>query len=198
MAKFEYQLSPSEVIIMKNENVYHGNDSGELILTNLYLVHVTAKGILKSNYVTQRYLISQIKVYNGSAQVNVGKGGCIDFYFINGQESFKFWNGDTFFSDKKAENEASNWANAINHLLTGADVSSNNTAKTAAIGTEMIANAFGDTVDAFKGALGIKTTKTSTEHMEKTARKCCYCGAAISGNTGKIARCSYCDGDQQL
>ena len=198
MAKFEYQLSPNESIIMKSDHVYHGKEKGELILTNINLVHVTAKGMLKNNYITQRYPINQIKVFNGNAQVILGKSGNIDFYFMNGQESFRFWNDDTFFSDKKAENEAANWVSAINQLLTGTDAGINNSTKTTVIGTEMIADAIGGTVNAFKGALGFKAKNSSAEQIEKTARKCSFCGASISGNTGQIVRCSYCDADQQL
>ena len=41
MAKTEYQLLPNETIIMKSEQVYRGNVSGELVLTNLNLIHTT-------------------------------------------------------------------------------------------------------------------------------------------------------------
>ena len=198
MAKYEYQLLPNEAIIMKNDQVYHGKYSGELILTNLNLIHAIPKGLLKNNYITQWFPVNQIKVFNGNAQVSVGKGGNMDIYFINGQESFKFWNNDTFFSDKKAENESTNWVSAINQLLTGANTSITNSTKTAAIGTKMIANALGGTVDAIKGALGLNSKKYTSWQAEKMAKKCSYCGATISGNSGQIVRCSYCDGDQQL
>ena len=199
MAKAEYSLAPNESIIMKSELVYCGKTSGELILTNLYLVHITAKGTFKTTYTTQRYPVNQIKVFNGKAQALLGKSGDVDIYFINGQVSFTFSNNETLFSEKKAEQEAAKWVNAINQLITGENVEVNVSAKTAIPGTEMIAGALGGTVDAFKGALGFKSNKpASTELNEKVAIKCISCGASVSGNKGRVVRCSYCDTDQQL
>jgi len=192
MAKTEYQLLPNETIIMKSEQVYRGNVSGELVLTNLNLIHITTKGAFKKAYITQQYPINQIK------QALLGKNGNIDIYFMNGQELFRFWNSDTLFSDKKAEKEAIKWVSAVNQLVTGEDVEINVSAKTAIPGTEMIADALGGTVDAFKGALGFKSKKSSIESIEKTAKKCSSCGAMVSGKKGQIVRCSYCDADQQL
>jgi flagellar motor switch protein FliN len=99
--------------------VRHGKTNGELILTNLNLVYITTKGVFKTTYITQKYPINQIKVFNGKAQVILGKNGDIDIYFRNEQESFRFWNNDTLFSDKKAEKEAAKWVNAINQLIAG-------------------------------------------------------------------------------
>ena len=198
MAKAEYGLSPNEAIVMKSESVYRGNASGELILTNLNLVHITSKGVFKTTYTTQRFPINQIKVFNGKAQAILGKNGNLEIYFLNGQETFRFVNSDTLFSEKKAEKEAANWVNAINQLVTGEDVEVSASATTATIGTEMIADALGGTVNAFKGALGFKSKQSSAESVEKAAKKCTSCGASISGNKGQIIRCPYCDADQQI
>ena len=198
MAKAEYSLAPNESVIMKSDLVYSGKTRGELILTNLYLVYITAKGTFKTTYATQRYPVNQIKVFNGKAQALHGKGGNVDIYFMNGQVSFTFLSNETFFSEKKAEQEAVKWVNAINQLLTGESVEISASAKTAIPGTEMIAGALGGTVDAFKGALGIKPNKPSTDSNEKIATKCFSCGATVSGNRGRVVRCSYCDSDQQL
>ena len=198
MAKAEYNLSPNEAIVMKSENVYRGKTSGELILTNLYLVHITGKGVVKTTYTTQRFPINQIKVFNGKAQAILGEKGNIDIYFISGQESFRFVNSDTLFSEKKAEKEAENWVNAINQLVLGEDITVDASATTATIGTEMLAGALGGTVNAFKDALGFKSKQSPTESIENVARKCGSCGAMVSGKQGQIVRCSYCDADQQL
>jgi hypothetical protein len=198
MAKAEYQLSPNEFIIIKNDHVYHGNDSGEIILTNLSLVHITEKGAFKKTYITQKYPIDQIKVFNGKAQVLLGKNGNIDIYLINGQESFKFWNNETFFSEKKAEKDAINFIDAINQLFSGEVVNTNTSSKAMIPEIEIITDTLGDTVDAFKSALGFNTKKSSTIPIEKTTKKCNSCGATISGKKGQVVRCSYCDADQQL
>lgn len=198
MAIAQYKLSSNESIIMKNEQVYRGNTNGELILTDLKLVHIATKGAFKKTYITQEYPVNQIKVFNGKAQVLMGKGGNIEVYFINGQETFRFWNDDTLFSDKKAEKEALNWVNAINQLINGENIGSSQSTKTAVVGAEMIAETLGGTVNAFKDALGFKSKTLPTGSIEKTAKKCCSCGAPVSGNKSQVVRCSYCDTAQNL
>ena len=61
-----------------------------------------------------------------------------------------------------------------------------------------VADAFGSTIDAFKGALGFTSKTPKKESQEKVTKKCSYCGASISGKLGSVARCSYCDADQKL
>ena len=198
MAKFEYKLSHNEAIIMKSEHVYRGKAKGELILTNQNLVHVVAKGMFKTTYITQQYPINQIKIFGGKAQTLLGKNGNVDIYFVDGQESFRFWNDETLFSEKKAEKEAIKWVDALNQLIKGEEVDIGASANTATIGTEIIADALGGTVSAFKDALGIKSKKSSTDSIERVTKKCSSCGAPVSGIKGKIARCPYCDTDQEL
>lgn len=191
-----YNLQPNESFILNSEHVHNGNTSGELILTNLNLVYITSKGIFKTTYIPKLYPINQIKVFNGKAQVILGKNGNIDVHFINGVESFKFWNSDTMFSDKKAEKEASRWVNAINQLITGqvSDIDTSISSKLA--GSDGIAGTIKDTFDIFKGALVGKTS--NNEIPTKIAKKCMFCGAPISGTKGKIVRCQYCDAEQQI
>lgn len=194
MAKAEYKLLPNEALIMKHERVLHGgamaNFSDELLLTNLNLVLIS-KGAFGNVKNIQAFPIKQVKVFNNQAQIISSKtsGGYpqIEVYFLNGQEKFGF----------ESKKDAANWINKINQLVTGEDVEIDNSTKTAIPGTEMIADAIGGTVDAFKGALGFKSKK-AMESDEKVAKKCSFCGASISGKKGQIARCSYCDADQQL
>ena len=194
MAKAEYKLLPNEYIIMKHDKVIHGgvlaNFSNELILTNQNLV-LQNKSVLGSIKNIQSFPISQIKVFNNQAQIIMSKtrGGYpqIEIYFLNGQEKFGF----------QSKKDATNWISKINQLVTGEDVSMDTSAKTSILGTEMIADALGGTVDVFKDAFGFKK-KTPTESVEKVAKKCTFCGAAVSGKKGQIVRCSYCDANQQL
>ncbi|MBD7914741.1 hypothetical protein H9660_06245 [Clostridium sp. Sa3CUN1] len=193
----KYNLQSNESFILENDHVRHGNSNGELILTNLNLVYITTKGVFRTNYIHQIYPIKQIKVFNEKAQVVLGKDGNIDIYFVNGMESFKFWNTDSLFSMKKAEKEASRWINAINNLITG-QVSEIDMAVTSkSVDSGVIAGAIKDTFEVFKGALGGKT-QNNNEIAKKVAKKCSFCGAPISGVEGQIVRCQYCDGDQQL
>ena len=122
----------------------------------------------------------------------------VNIYLINGQTSFQFWNNDALFSEKKAEKEATNWVNAINQLVSGQDVEVNSPVRTFDVGAGVVADAFGSTIDAFKGALGFTSKTPKKESQEKVTKKCSYCGASISGKLGSVARCSYCDADQKL
>lgn len=197
MANFEYDMLPNESIIMKNEHVNRGNVNGELLLTNLYLVHVTTKGFFTTTYNTQRYPINQIKVVHGQAQTSLGKEGDIEIHFVSGKETFRFWNNDTFFSEQKAEKEASRWIDAINRLAIGEDVGASAFVATPISEVEIIADAVGGVVDAFKGALGLQQ-KSVAESIERSIKKCSSCGAPISGAKGKTVRCSYCDIEQKI
>lgn len=197
MDKSAYKLLANEAIIMKFENVFHGNDNGELILTNQNLIHVASKGILRTTYIVQKYQIKQIKVFGNQAQIFLGKAGNMDVYFVNGQQSFKFINNESFFSEKKAEKEAEKWASAINKLLTGEEVEIDVSPKKGIPEIEMLADAVGGTVGAFKDALGIGK-KASSAPTEMTAKKCESCGASISGRKGKVARCAYCGNSQTM
>ena len=198
MAKTEYKLLPNEAIIIKQEGIMHGggamtNFSDELILTNLNIV-VIKKGMFGGGKGIQTFPVKQIKVFNNQAQVMESKtrGGYpqIEVYLLNGQQE-KFG-----FQSKK---DATNWITKINQLVTGEDVEINTSTSSAIPGTEIIADMLGGTVDAFKGAFGFKSKKSSTDTTnEKVAKKCSSCGASISGKTGQVIRCPYCDADQQL
>ena len=170
---------------------FMANFSDELILTNLNLVLIS-KGVFGNTKNIQTFPVNQIKVFNNQAQVFLSKtsGGYpqIEVYLLNGQENFGF----------ESKKIALNWIAKINQLVTGEDVEIGVSAKTAIPGTEMIAEALGGTVDAFKSALGFKSNKSSMDSPEKVAKKCSNCGAMISGKKGQIVRCSYCGTDQQL
>lgn len=193
----KYNLQPNESFVLNSEHVRHGKTNGELILTNLNLVYTTSKGVFKTTYIHQLYPINQIKVFNGKAQAILGKDGSIDIHFINGQESFEFWNNDTLFSEKKAEKEAGKWVSAINQLITGQVSEIDMAVNSTSAGVEVIAGTIKDTFDTFKGTLGIKS-KNNDEMPTKVAKKCSSCGASISGIEGQIVCCQYCDSDQQL
>jgi hypothetical protein len=140
----------------------------------------------------QAFPVNQIKVFNNQAQIVMSKtrGGYpqIEVYFSNRQENFGF----------ESKKDAANWIEKINRLVIGEDVEINISAKTAIPGTEMLAEALGGTVDAFKNALGFKSKQSTVESVEKVAKKCNSCGAMVSGKKGQIVRCSYCDADPQL
>lgn len=192
MAK--YNLQPNESIIMKQERVLHGGRmatfTDELILTNINLVLIS-KGLLGNSKGIQIIPLKQIKVFNGKAQVLIGKtsGGFpqLDVYYSSGQDSFGF----------ESKKEAIKWMDNINKLVTGKSIVVDASPGMAIPGSEYIAETLKGTIDTFKGAFGLKQ-KNSTELPSKVAKKCSSCGAPISGTKGEIIRCLYCDADQQL
>ena len=90
--------------------------------------------------------------------------------------------------------------------------------------SESIVESFKDTVDIFTGAMGLGTNifggnpknnesssieisssnvpsspvKSHQGSKEKVVGKCSACGAPVSGLSGKIVKCSYCDTEQKL
>ena len=82
--------------------------------------------------------------------------------------------------------------------MTKEDIVLNKSATTASMGAEVVAGVVGDTVGAFRDALGFKAKNSSPNVTNKVAKKCTSCGATISGSSGHIVQCSYCDADQQL
>lgn len=189
-----YNLRPNESIIMKQEQIIHGgvmaSFTDELILTNLHIVLVK-KGIFGNSKGIQTFPLNQIKVFNGQAQVLLGKtkGGYpqIEVYLLNGQESFGFHN----------KKDAVKWIDNINKLVTGNEGEVNTSPSMAITGVEYISEALKGTMDTFKDTLGIKP-KSNIEMPTKEVKKCSYCGAPISGTKGQIVHCQYCDADQQL
>ena len=189
-----YNLQPNESIIMKKDRIIHGgamaNFTDELILTNLHIVLIS-KGMFGNAKGIQVFPLNHIKVFNGQAQVLLGKtrGGYpqIDVYFLNGQESFGFEN----------KKEAVNWIENINKLRNGNEVGVNTSPNMAIPGAEYIAETLKGTVDTFKDVLGIKT-KSNNEMPIKAVKKCSSCSAPISGTKGQIVHGQYCDADQQL
>lgn len=194
-----YDLQPHEAMILTSENCRHGNTNGELVLTNTDLIYITSKGMFKTTYIPQRFPVRNIKVFNGKAQAIAGKDGVMNVYFTNGQETFKFWNSDSLFSDKKAEKEAAKWVDAITRLVAGEGSGAIVSGSTAVTGAELLSESLKDTFDAAKGILGIKPkSNTAAPPPTKAAGKCAYCGAPLVGMKGQVARCQYCDADQQL
>lgn len=196
MAKAEYKMSPNEAMILKIEGVIHGggvmsNFSNDLMLTSQNLV-VLVKGTFGGVKSIKTFPVNQIKSFNNQAQAILTKtnGGYpqVEVFFMNGQqENFGL----------QSKKDATNLISKINQLVTGEDVEVDVATRSAIPGTEIIADALGGTVDAFKGAFGFKSKKSS-DSDEKVAGKCSFCGAAITGKKGQVTRCPYCDAEQQL
>ncbi|MDH6365146.1 hypothetical protein M2139_002170 [Enterococcus sp. PF1-24] len=129
----------------------------------------------------------------------------MEIYFIDGtSEEFRFQ------SKKEAEQYLYNISELVNRSsdFDVAEISQ------MAIMADQFAGTLEETVDRFKETFSVLAEKsiftpngtvTSAPKRkrrgaqeEKVAKKCTSCGAPISGNSGKIVHCKYCDSQQQL
>lgn len=193
-----YSLQPDEVVIMKVDQVIHKKSmfslvSGEIMLTNLYLVWNTKNLIGKAKNI-QQYPLHSIKVFNGKAQVKsekkIGENPRLIIFFKNGQATFEFIN--------KSEDEVKKMANSINHTVTGSTENIYELRNSSIPGVGKAAEVLKGTVDVFMDAFGVKQNKQNETIDEKVAKKCSSCSAPISGIKGQVVHCDYCDTEQQL
>lgn len=187
----KYDLLPNEIVLLKDDAVYHGDEgSGELTLTNLNLVvtrNIMGRGLFgKSSVGIQTFPVNQIKVYNGQAHARMNttrRGDLLEVYFLHGEEQFRFYNG----GKKKIQT----WIGKINEAVTGqpaAEVSSS-----ALPGADLVAGMLKDTLGAFRSKLGARP-----EVPVSVATKCVSCGAPVGGVRGQTVTCPYCLAAQQL
>jgi len=189
-------LQPNESIIMKGIRVYHGEGmfpqyNDDLFLTNLNIILIS-KGVYGNGTKTTSYPINQIKVYNGKAQVILGRSRNlipqIEIFFMNGHETFGFMN----------KSDAVKWVDNINILLTGKEADPESKKMSGIPGTDLVTSVLSDTFGAMKDAISSKSRSTSVSPDVKVTIKCLACGAPLSGNTGQNIRCKYCDTEQTL
>ena len=86
------------------------------------------------------------------------------------------------------------WSENISKLVAG-DTDGFRSAKDKAIpGMAYVAGSLKDTFATVRTSFGLDSGSRSGH----VAGKCAACGAPLSGNTGDVIRCQYCDSDQQL
>lgn len=190
MAK--YNLQPNEAVVLKAESVQRGNGllsafTDELVLTNLHLIWVN-KGMLGNVKRIEYFPLALVKVFNDQAQALLAKSGNgtpqLEVFFQNGEEVFKFRSG--------GKREIGKWVDAINRVVTGngAEITSK-----ALPGTGIVAETLRDTFSQFRGSFGGGGKGSSAVRVSS---KCSGCGASISGISGTVARCQYCDSESML
>lgn len=192
MANFDLQAN--EAVVLKAGSVMHGGGrisayNDELILTNIHLIWLN-KGMLGKVKRVEYFPLNQVKIFNDRAQALVAKssGGSpqLEVFFQGSQEEFQFSAG--------GKREVAKWADAINRLVTGTTAEMRSSANMALPGTEAIAETLRDTFSQFKNAFG-SGVKGSTPEIVRVATKCLSCGAQISGVSGTVAKCQYCDSE---
>ncbi len=182
----KFSLDSDEVIILKQENVWHGGImagyTDDLVLTNKALA-IVKKGVFGNIKQIIRYPLENIKVYNEQAQAILGKANTngapqLEVYFINGQENFVF----------RSKRDIYVWVEKINELVTGNKTTTiDNNARMAIPGSAFIAKALKGTIDTYKDAFGIK------KKIERISNACPTCGASVTGIRGQTIKCPYCD-----
>lgn len=199
----KFSLLPDEALILKTDRVRHNGGAfatytNELILTSQNLV-VVVKGTFGNTKDIIRFPLNQIKMFNGEPQALLGKAKNgypqMEIYFINGQQ-------ETFGFESMGKKEIFQWINAICRTITGHDSSTTNKPHKSSFsipGAGIFADALSDTVDSFKGVLGIKSTQsTSKEPAVRISKKCISCSAPLIGEKGQTVKCKYCDTNQVL
>ena len=196
----EVVLRTSKSRVQRGERVFSGY-TDDLILTNFHLIWIN-KGIFGNVKQVECLPLGLIKVHNYQAQAFLNKSSNgmaqLTVYFQNGQESFKFQSG--------GKREVGEWVDAINRAVTGNAVAPGTSAASVSMalpGTEDLADALRDTVSQIRDAFGVGVAGTSAvapPHPPpvRVSSKCWSCGAPISGITGTVAKCRYCDTESRL
>lgn len=195
-----YNLEPSESVIIQSTGVLcEGGGlltayTDELILTNMNIIHIS-KGMFGNTKGVRKYPLNQVKIINGETQAFKGKGSnglpLLQIYFVNGQLNFSFQS-----SGKK---EIMKYINEISKVLIGKESSRNSVANQYTIpGAEIVAATLKDTIDVFKGKLGVKSKKEADEEVIRYTKKCMGCMSPLSGTKGQSTCCRYCDTEQIL
>lgn len=204
MSKY-YTLQRNEVVlrtsrsgVQRGEGVF-SSYTDDLILTNFHLIWVN-KGIFGNVKQVECLPLGLIKVHNYQAQafLNRSSNGLaqLTVFFRDGEECFKFQSG--------GKREVGEWVDAINRAVTGNAVAPGTSAASVSMalpGTEDLADALRDTVSQFRNAFGVGVAGTRAEAPPPPVRvssKCLSCGASISGITGTVAKCRYCDTESKL
>ena len=190
-----YSITPDEVIVLREENVYDHSKSdnnfirGELMLTTRALVF-TRKNIIGKVTNTQVYPLRNIQMYNGKPQAKLASSFGIknlEIYLSSG-EVLKYGIGEGF-----SKSGIIKWVNAIYEVITGHEYTEYDKSAYAIPGMQTVANLAGGTFDAFKKSFGFRTNEP-----EMVVKYCQNCGAQIRGRAGDIGKCEYCGSRQKL
>lgn len=178
-------LQPKETILLHNTGVHRqGNPefyTDELFLTNRNMIYVR-KGFFGRIKNIQTYPLSQIKIQNGQAQVQMQKiGGYtprLQIYFKSGPESFAF--------QCRGKKKILSWVTQMHRLLDTPDIMEN-------IPEPSVPDAA-----PTPESTGVFSNSAKYFPPRPITKNCTGCGAPLSGSRGETVRCEYCDTDQTL
>jgi hypothetical protein len=194
----KYTLQSDEWVVLESEPGAHvlapkgllrqplNTTTQTIVLTNRNMILVST-GITGRSKGARYFPLNQIKIANGHPQIVTNSragSNLLEIHFQSGVETFAF----------RRKKELRAWLENISKLLAG-DTQDVGVARDKAIpGVAYVAGSLKDTFGAVRTSLGLD----SGSRTAQVAGKCAACGAPISGHTGDVVRCSYCDSDQQL
>ena len=189
-----YTLQPDEWVVIEGEpGAYHRAPSGRMssstlaiVLTNRNIILVTSSPRGRPKGV--RYFpLNHIIIASDHPRITqTSRGGLnlLEIHFQGGVETFAF----------RRKKELIAWSDIISKLLSG-DTDGFSAASNRAIpGVAAVAGSLKDTFGAVKSSLGLE----SGSKPKPVAGKCTSCGAPVSGKSGGVVRCRYCDSNQQM
>lgn len=198
MAKYNLQqgeavLLPSDVPVQRGNGILAAY-TDELVLTNQHLIWVN-KGVLGKVKHIEYFPLAMVKVFNDQAQVLASKSRNgmpqLEVYFQDREEVFKFQTG--------GKREIQKWIEAINQAVTGKGEEVRRSASKAIPGTGAVAETLRDTFSQFRTSFGSGVSGARTQAQSvRASSKCPGCGASISGVSGQVAKCLYCDSESNL
>lgn len=199
MAKTRYTLQPNEAVLLQGQRVQRGGGllsafTDDLVLTSQHLIWVN-KGMLGNVKGVEYFPLALVKVFEGRAQALLAKGGNgtpqLEVFFQDGAEVFRFQTG--------GKREIEKWIGAINRAVTGEGAEQGRSAGRALPGTGAVAETLRDTFSQFRTSFGGGATGSNAQAQAvRTSSKCSGCGASVSGISGTVATCQYCDSESKL
>ena len=197
MAELNLESGEYAITQLSDVSINRGSYDTDLVLTNRNLIIVKKTMWTGRTKDLKKYRIDQIPVVNGRGQLKIEKtdGGRKCTILLKTGEELKITAGrDVDFAE---------FASQINLLLTGTPTIPHEKGRNA---VDEIAGAFQSAFAAldprthFGGqkASGNQQAQQAAQPPRAAYASCIGCHAPISGYTGQVVTCGYCDTEQRL
>ena len=195
----DLNLEPGEYAMasLVDVSINRGGYTTDLVLTNKNLL-VVSKTVFGRTKGIKKYRLDQIPVVNGQAQLRLEK--------LEGYRQFTILlkTGEQLQVSSAQNEDYVGFGSQINLLLTGTPTMPTETDRT-------VLGQFAETVQSTFAAFDPRTyfggkknsaTANQQQQMSNTPqsvlRQCAGCHAPISGYSGQVVVCGYCDTEQRL
>ena len=187
----ELNLEPGEYVIttIDNVTVNQGMSTCDLVLTNWHLMMASKTLFMGRTKSVMKHRLDTISVMNGRAQVKIEKTGGIRQLLI------QLKTGEKLTITSAQKEDFTGFVSQINLLLTGTAaapvVESNDP-------LDHLAESFQNVFSIFGGRNDSVQQQQPVQAPYEVSSKCAGCHAPISGYTGQVVTCGYCDLEQRL